>query len=190
MPLDATIAGDVGRTRQHVGKGTDIEVRDALERTPLLLATRVNGVEVARLLIDAGADVNAKDSIKDTLFPYAGAEGRNEILKMILATRKANLKDTNRYGGVVLIPAAHHGHSDTVRILLSTVININHVNNLGWTVLIEAVIRGEGGKVYQKIVDLLLAVGADWSIADSNGATPLAHAKARGLTEIAHLLER
>jgi ankyrin repeat protein len=73
--------------------------------------------------------------------------------------------------------------------LLSTVININHVNNLGWTVLIEEVILGDGGKVYQEIVGLLLAAGADRSIADSNGATPLAHAKARGLTEIAHLLE-
>jgi ankyrin repeat protein len=188
--MDAAIAGDVGKTRQHVGEGADIEVRDALERRPLLFATRVNSVEVARLLIDAGADVNAKDSVKDTLFPYAGAEGRNKILKMILATGKANLKDTKSYGGVALVPAAHHGHSDTVRILLSTVININHVNNLGWTVLIEEVILGDGGKLYQEIVGLLLAAGADRSIAESNGATPLAHAKARGLTEIAHLLER
>jgi ankyrin repeat protein len=109
---------------------------------------------------------------------------------MILAIGRANLKDTNRYGGAAPIPAAHHGHSDTVRILLSTVININHVNDLGWTVLIAAVILGDGGKARQEIVGLMLAAGADRSIADSYGAMPLAHAKARGFTEIAHLLER
>ena len=44
-----------------------------------------NRVEVARLLIAAGADVNAKDAIEDSPFLYAGAEGRIEILKMTLA---------------------------------------------------------------------------------------------------------
>jgi ankyrin repeat protein len=71
MLLDAAITGDVGKTRQHGGKATHIEVRDALGRTPLLLARRVSCVEAARLPIDAGADVNAKDSIKDTLFSSA-----------------------------------------------------------------------------------------------------------------------
>ncbi len=35
-------------------------------RTPLLIATHANAVEAARVLIEAGADVNAKDSIQDT----------------------------------------------------------------------------------------------------------------------------
>ncbi len=100
--------------------GAEIESRDAAGRTPLLIATHANAVEAARVLIEAGADVNAKDSIQDTPFLYAGAEGRTEILRLILATGKANLKDTNRYGGTALIPAAHHGHPDTVRVLLKT----------------------------------------------------------------------
>ena len=160
MLLEAAIAGDVERVRDLIAAGTPLELRDAAKRTALLLATRANQVEVARLLIDAGADVNAKDNIRDTPFLYAAAEGRNEILKLILASGRANLRDTNRYGGVALIPAAHHAHPETVRILLATEIDIDHVNNLGWTALIEAVILGDGGPVFQEIVGLLVDAGA------------------------------
>jgi ankyrin repeat protein len=109
---------------------------------------------------------------------------------MILATGKANLRDTNRYGGTALIPAAHHGHPETVRLLLQTAIDVDHVNNLGWTALLEAVILGNGGPVYQEIVKLLLAGGADAMIADKDGVMPLAHAKSRDFIEIAKLIEQ
>ena len=179
MLLEAAHAGDVERVRALIAGGAPLEQRDAAERTALLLATRANHVEVARLLIEAGADVNAKDSIRDTPFLYAGAEGRNEILKLILASGRTNLRDTNRYGGVALIPAAHHAHPETVRILLATDIDIDHVNDLGWTALIEAVILGDGGPVFQEIVGLLVDAGAK-SIPDRDGndaARPCAPAR-------------
>lgn len=182
--LDAVNAGDVGATKAAIAGGAPLEGRDNAKRTPLLLATRSDHVEIALLLIKAGADVNAKDNIRDTPFLYAGAEGRNEILKAILATGQANLKDTNRYGGVALIPAAHHGHPETVRILLATEIDIDHVNNLGWTALLEAVILGEGGPTYQEIVGLLVDAGAK-GIPDRDGVTPLEHARRMGFTAIA-----
>ncbi|CAG1004970.1 hypothetical protein RHIZO_03133 [Rhizobiaceae bacterium] len=185
---EAAARGDVGEVEALVAAGVPIDGRDGARRTPLLIATRANHVEIARLLIAAGADVNAKDNIRDTPFLYAGAEGRNEILTMILATGRANLADTNRYGGTVLIPAAHHGHPDTVRILLATAIDIDHVNNLGWTALLEAVILGDGGPVYREIVGLLVDAGAQ-GIADDDGVTPLEHARRRGFLEIAKLIE-
>ena len=160
MLAEAAARGDAGKARALLASGAPVDGRDPAKRTPLLLAARANRAEVARLLIDAGADVNAKDNIRDTPFLYAGAEGRNEILRMILETGRADLRDTNRYGGTALIPAAHHGHPETVRILLATEIDIDHVNNLGWTALLEAVILGDGGPVYQEIVGLLIDAGA------------------------------
>ena len=186
--LEAATAGDAGQVRGLIAEGVPLEQRDAAGRTALLLATHANHVEVARLLIAAGADVNAKDNIRDTPFLYAGAEGRNEILKLILASGRANLRDTNRYGGVALIPAAHHAHPDTVRILLATDVDIDHVNNLGWTALIEAVILGDGGPVFQEIVGLLVDAGAS-SIPDRDGRTPLDHARQLGYGEIAARIE-
>src|SRR6202008_132799 len=108
-----------------------------------------NHVAAARALMAAGADVNAKDDIQDSTFLYAGAEGRTEILTMTLPT--ADLKSTNRYGGTALIPAAHDGHTEAVRILLDTPIDKDHVNRLGWTALLEAVILGDGGSVHTEI---------------------------------------
>jgi len=188
MLLESASTGDVATLRKAISNGAELELRDDRGRTALLLAVRADAVEAARMLIEAGADVNAKDDIDDTPFLYAGAEGRNEILRLILATGKANLADTNRYGGTALIPAAHHGHPETVRILLETAIDIDHVNNLGWTALLEAVILGDGGPVYQEIVGLLVDAGAR-NIPDREGRTPLDHARARGFAEIAARIE-
>ena len=187
--LDAARIGDAETVRSLLGEDTGTEMRDPDGRTPLLLATRRDEVEIARLLIEAGADVNAKDTIRDTPFLYAGAEGRDAILRLILATGRADLRDTNRYGGVALIPAAHHGHPSTVRILLETDIDVDHINDLGWTALIEAVILGDGGPVHQEIVGLLVDAGADPRIADRDGVTPLEHARKRGFREIAERIE-
>ncbi|MEQ1953517.1 ankyrin repeat domain-containing protein [Mesorhizobium sp. CN2-181] len=185
---EAAAAGDVRQVKRLLESGAKVDMLDSARRTPLLLATHANHVEVARLLIEAGADVNAKDAIQDTPFLYAGAEGRNEILRLILATGKANLKDTNRYGGVALIPAAHHGHPETVRILLETGIDVNHVNGLGWTALMETVILGNGGPIYQEIARQLIGAGAR-QVPDRDGVTPLQHARSKGYDKIAAIIE-
>lgn len=183
MLLDAVRAGDLAQVRVLAVR-SELEARDSQGRTALLLATHADDVEIARALIKAGADVNAKDAMKDTPFLYAGAEGRDEILKLILATGKADLADTNRYGGTALIPAAHHGHPTTVTMLLQAGLEVDHVNNLGWTALLEAVILGDGGPVYQEIVGLLVDAGAK-QLPDRDGITPLEHARRRGFDAMA-----
>lgn len=185
--IEAVTAGDISAVKNAIASGADLEQRDGKGRTALLIATHADNVEVARLLIETGADVNAKDDIQDTPFLYAGAEGRNEILKAILATGKANLKDTNRFGGTALIPAADHGYPETVAILLATDIDVDHVNDLGWTALMEAVILGDGGPVQQQIVDLLVASGAK-DIPDHDGVSALDHARQRGYDIIARTI--
>ena len=62
------------------------------------------------------------------------------------------------------------------------------MNNLGWTALLEAVILGDGGEAHTEIVRLLLAAGADRSIADRDGVTALEHARERGYDAMVALL--
>src|SRR3954468_3558054 len=57
----AVAAGDVDGVRRAVAGGADLEVCDGDRRTPLLLATRAGQVAIARVLLDAGADPDAKD---------------------------------------------------------------------------------------------------------------------------------
>lgn len=64
-----------------------------------------------------------------------------------------------------------------VRELLTTSdVNVNHVNNLGWTALLEAIVLSDGGPRHQQIVQLLIDRDADVNLADRDGVTPLAHA--------------
>jgi len=184
--LEAARDNDVA-VKEALTQGVNIETRDNDGRTALLLATHHNAIKVARLLIGAGADVNAMDNINDSPYLYAGAEGRLEILLMTL-DHGADLASVNRYGGTALIPAAHHGHIETVDELLKTNIDIDHVNYLGWTALLEAVILGDGGDRYIEIVRMLVEAGADVSISDANGFSPLDHATKAGYTKISKIL--
>ena len=186
--LAAARDNDAAALTQMLGTGQAVDVRGSGGRTALLVATHANALEAARVLIAAGADANAKDDIRDTPYLYAGAEGRTEILKLLLAAG-ANLKDTNRFGGTALIPAAEKGHPENVRLLLEAGVDPNHVNGLGWTALLEAVILTDGGPTHREIVADLIKGGADVNLADADGVTPLAHARARGYAEIAKLLE-
>ena len=100
-----------------------------------------------------------------------------------------DLTITNRYGGLSPIPAGERGHVDYIRRVARTEVDLDHVNDLGWTALLEAVILGDGGTDHQEVVRILLAAGADRTIADQDGITALQHAQRRGYDEIAALLE-
>lgn len=153
----------------------------------LVTAAKANDVPLVRELIRRGGNVNAKDALQDSAFLYAGAEGFNEVLGLTLAAG-ADVASTNRYGGTALIPASEHGHVDTVRILIDAGVPVNHVNNLGWTAMQEAILLNSGGPRQQEVVRLLLAAGADPEIRDPEGRTALQNAERLGFTEVANLL--
>ena len=192
MSNDLLIAaknGDIEKVKQLVSSGSDIEIMDANQRTPLMLATLGNHVEVARILIEKGANVNAQDHIKDSPFLYAGASGYIEIVKLCL-THGVDFKVYNRYGGSALIPASEKGHVETVAELLKvTGFPINHVNNLGWTAVLETVILTNGGPKFIQILKMLVDAGCDVNIPDSDGVTALTHAKRQKYQAMIKILE-
>jgi hypothetical protein len=67
---------------------------------------------------------------------------------------------------------------------------LDHVNNIGMTALIEAIVLGDGGANHQATVRLLLDAGANPNIADRTGASPLALARSRGYKAMAEMIER
>jgi ankyrin repeat protein len=183
----AAAAGDLAAVQRLIGAGAALETRDAQGRTALLLAVDRNHVAVARALIAAGASPNSQAANRDTPWLLAGASGRTEILAaMVPAGPDFSIR--NRFGGNALIPACERAHVDTVRLLLTTRIDVNHVNNLGWTCLLEIVILGDGGPRHQEVARMVLAAGADPNIADKEGVRPLTHARRRGQAEVARLI--
>jgi uncharacterized protein len=187
--LAAAGAGDLAALSKALDDGANPDTRDAEGTPALMLATRANHPDIVRALLEAEADVDAQDATLANPFLYAGAEGLLEIL-MLANEAGADPALTNRYGGVALIPASERGHVEIVRYLLSqTDVDVDHVNKLGWTALLEAILLSDGGPRHQEIVRLLIENGADVDLADGDGVRPLAHARARGHEAIATLLE-
>lgn len=187
--LAAAAAGDAAAIRSALADGADPDAHDDAGSPAVLLATIARAPDAVRALVDAGADVDAQDADRANPFLYAGAEGLLDILKLVNEAG-ADPAITNRYGGVALIPASERGHVEIVRYLLAASdVDVDHVNHLGWTALLEAILLSDGGPPHQEIVRLLIEHGADVDLADGDGVRPLAHARARGQREIAALLE-
>ncbi|MEU7729285.1 ankyrin repeat domain-containing protein [Streptomyces sp. NPDC040724] len=186
--LDGARAGDAAAVSAALAAGAAVEARDEQLRTPLLLAALGDHVAVAAVLLAAGADPNAPDSREDSPWLVTGVTGSVRMMRLLLPAGP-DLMQLNRFGGISLIPAAERGHIAYVRAVLDeTDIDVDHVNRLGWTALLEAVILGDGGPRHEEVVAALLAAGADPELADQDGVTPYEHAVRRGFEGMARIL--
>ena len=189
-PLIASAeAGDLRRVQQLLDRGASVRARDRDGRTALTAASFGNHVEVARALIEAGADVNAKDDTVQSPYLIATSEvGDDPRLLELTLDHGAKVDDKDSYNGTGLIRAAERGFPRIVRRLLEAGIDRDHVNRLGWTALHEAIVLGEGGREHVATVRALIEGGVDVNIPDGDGVRPLALAEQRGHEEIADLL--
>lgn len=186
--LKAANQGDKEAISKLLTDGADIDATDERGRTSVMIAVHTNQLELFTFLVEQGANINIWDNQLDNPLLYAGAEGKLDFLKAAIAAG-ADTTITNRYGGTALIPAADRGHVEIVReLLMNSDVDVNHVNNLGWTALLEAIILGDGGKNHQEIVNLLIEHGVDVNLADRSGVTPLQHAKKQGYQEMVDVL--
>lgn len=186
--VEAAARGDAAAVGDLLERGADVNERDSTGRTAVTAATYAGSAPTVRLLVDAGAAVDLQDDTRANAFLALGETGNVALLAEVMRG-KPDVTRTNRFGGTALIPAADRGHVEMVRALLGrTTVDVDHVNNLGWTALLEAVILGDGGPAHVEIVGLLLAAGADPAIADRDGVTPLEHARRLGYREIESLL--
>ena len=75
------------------------------------------------------------------------------MLKLAIASGGNTRAITSPYKGTALIAAAHLGHAEVVEALIAAKAPLDHVNNLGWTALIEAIVLGDGGPRHQATVE-------------------------------------
>ncbi len=158
--------------------------------TRLIAASWADDVRRAQELVERGADVNAQDGTQQSAFLIATSEGRLELLELTLR-HGADVRAKDSYNGTGLIRAAERGHWDVVGRLLQAGVQRDHVNNLGWTALHEAVLLGDGSRRYLDTVRVLVAGGVDVTLPSGrDGSTPVQQATSRGYDEIAALLTR
>jgi ankyrin repeat protein len=185
----AAARGDAAEIKRLAGEGANLEARDARGRTALHVAAHRGHAEAARALVAAGADPNAFDAQRYDIVTIAAVANDVPMLTLAIALGCKPGATTSPYDGTALIAAAHLGHAEVVRTLIAAGAPLDLVNNLGWTALIESIVLGDGGSRHTASLEALVKAGADFRIADRNGATPLQLARARGYSDMARILE-
>ncbi len=188
--LAAAARGDSAQIAELVAAGNAVDVRDAYGRTPLHVAAYGARHAAMRALVKAGADPNALERDRYDIVTIAAVADDLPTLKVALDIGCSARNITSRYDGTALIAASHLGHVEVVRELIRAGAPLDHVNNLGWTALIESIVLGDGGARHTATLKALVDAGASVRIADRSGMTPLALARGRGYSAMVEILER
>jgi hypothetical protein len=186
----AAQAGDVAAIARLAQSGAGIDARDGHGRTALHIATHARQREAMRALVSLGADPRALDAQRYDIVTIAAVADDVETLRVALAIGADPKAITSPYDGTALIAASHLGHDEVVGILIEAGAPLDHVNNLSWTALIEAVILGDGGPRHQRTASHLTAAGARRDLGDRNGVTPIQMARQRGYDALVRILEK
>jgi ankyrin repeat protein len=158
--------------------------------TALMQAAIYSQGESARLLIEAGADVNVTDYCGFASLTYAVSNGETEIIKILLeagadvnAVAYVTSYDYERYPYTALMHAAKMGHIEIVKLLLEAGADVNGGSPSYNTALSYASKLGE-----PNIINVLLEAGADVNVSNQLGFTPLMYAAMTGNREAVELL--
>lgn len=182
--------GDLPALARLLQGGAAIDAADRAGRTPLHVATFARQTEAVRVLLQAGANPAKLEQGRYDAVTIAAVADDEATLRILLSGGASAALVTSRYDGTALIAAAHLGHDGVVRQLIAAGAPLDHVNNLHWTAVIEAIVLGDGGPRHQATLQALIQAGARLDLRDRNGQTPLALARAHGYRAMAAMLEK
>lgn len=186
----AAAQGDADAITRLIAGGADPRAVDGAGRTALHVAAFRGHHEAMRRLVREGADPRALEGRRYDIVTIAAVQDDVATLRLALALGADPRAITSPYDGTALIAAAHLGHDEVVRILIAAGAPLDHVNNLGWTALIEAIVLGDGGPRHVACLEALVKAGARLDLADRAGAAPIALARGRGFARMVEILER
>jgi ankyrin repeat protein len=186
---EAAAKGDAAEITRLLAAGEKPNIQDSKSRTPLHVAVFFKKYDAVRALLKGGANPNALEGDRYDPLTIAAVQDDVEMVKILLEGGASAQNITSRYDGTALIAAAHLGHVEVVKMLIAAKAPLNRVNNLGWTALMEAIVLGNGDGKHTATVKALVEAGADVNIPDRNRISALQHARQRGYSEMARILE-
>ena len=151
----------------------DINARGGYHGAPVNAALAKGNIEIARLLLDCGADVNSNTLLYRALF-----DGRPENVALLLE-HHADVDQMNSYGDTPLMVAARAGELEIAQLLLRHGATVDFLKDNGWTPLKTASRYGR-----LDIVQYLIESGAAVDTSDSERWTPLLVASRHGHVDV------
>lgn len=170
--------------RYLLQNGADPNAATLIGLTPLNGAALRGDVDAVRVLIEAGALVDAKSGAGTTALMGAATNGSPAVVELLLA-KGADTNARSKIGETPLGNAAGAGNAETVKILLEHGATVNSRNDRGYSPLMLA---AGSDAMNADIIRLLLANGADRSLAADYDETALMLASKRGNTVVTRLL--
>ncbi|KAK6719619.1 hypothetical protein SNK05_002750 [Fusarium graminearum] len=172
---------------EDLQKDSNMRLRDHNGRTPLHIAAMAEAdaprrEKVVMLLLDKGANIEAKDRFGWTSLHCAAGSGDQEVVTLLL-DKGANIKAQDNYGQTPLHRAARSRDQEVVTLLLDKGANIEAQDNDSQTPL-HCAARSRD----QEVVTLLLDKGANIEAQDNNSQTPLHYAAGSRDQEVVTLL--
>jgi len=166
-----------------LSRGVDVDLASKKKETPLLFAINNNHLNMVKLLVESGADVNYISN-GSPLLTYACSQGKTQIASYLLE-KKADPSKKDKHQNTALHLASCEGnYHELVELLLKNLNNVNEKNGRGKSALYLACDAPSNDKT----VDILIAYGAEVNAISPKGATALHVAAHRGSSSLVRLL--
>jgi ankyrin repeat protein len=184
--MEAAKRGDLPLVKRLLDDGADVNAKVKSMVYPCsngwtALMYASNHSEVVELLLQKGADINARANDGNTALKSAALEGNAEVVKLLLE-KGADINSTTQHGNTALRSAAFEGNVDVVKILLERGADANGTGQV-FGPLMAASLKG-----HSSIVELLLNKGADVNATDSQLFTALSYASMESFSDVVKLL--
>jgi serine/threonine-protein phosphatase 6 regulatory ankyrin repeat subunit A len=174
--INAVISGNIDRCKKLIDAGAFVSAKlhEYENRTPLHWAAYYDRTVIAKLLIDAGADVDALDKNRWTPLHQAATSGVENVVKLLIdAGAKLDIKNNN--SDTALLCAVIDNNPGVVKLLIDAGADVTLDGENGWSPLHWAVLEG-----HTHIVKLLIDKNIGINKIDINNRTPLYVAIIRG----------
>ena len=135
MLLEGCRDGDFDKVRLAINFGADLGAKDVYGNTPLYWASYMNRIAIAKLLIERGADVEAKDNDGGrTPLHFAANWNRIETAKLLIE-RGADVEAKDKWGQTPLHFASSWNHIEIAELLLDRGADVEAKDDRGKTPL-------------------------------------------------------
>ena len=168
--FQAVLENDERGVLEGIRAGARLNQTDTAGETPITVAARLGHARIVRILLDAGANADARKApLFATALYWAVTRGWTDIA-LLLIERGANVSIMTTERDSPLLAATRHNHTDIALALIQAGARLNSVDRFGDTSLWNSIARGN-----RAVVRALLRAGADPNLAHEDAGRLALH---------------